>query len=158
MSDDEEHQKTDSGSSNTYPIQAGQLKKGSFVCIKEFPCKIVDTSTSKTGKHGHAKIHIVGVDIFTGKKYEENCPTSHNMEVPNITRIEYQLVDIDHDGFLSLMDSNGNSKNDVKLPEGEEGDNLKAALKQSQSDSSSVLVSILTAMGQEAVASFKVEK
>jgi len=80
------------------------------------------------------------------------------MEVPNITRIEYQLVDIDHDGFLSLMDSNGNSKNDVKLPEGEEGDNLKAALKQSQSDSSSVLVSILTAMGQEAVASFKVEK
>jgi hypothetical protein len=24
-------------------------------------------STSKTGKHGHAKVHMVALDIFTGK-------------------------------------------------------------------------------------------
>jgi translation elongation factor P/translation initiation factor 5A len=30
------------------------------------PCKIVEMSTSKTGKHGHAKVHMVALDIFTG--------------------------------------------------------------------------------------------
>ena len=31
------------------------------------PCKIVEMSTSKTGKHGHAKVHLVALDIFTGE-------------------------------------------------------------------------------------------
>src|SRR5882757_5454433 len=56
------------------------------------PCKIVDMSTSKTGKHGHAKVHLVAIDVFTGKKLEELCPSTHNMDVPNVRRQEYQLV------------------------------------------------------------------
>lgn len=28
-------------------------------------------STSKTGKHGHAKVHLIATDIFTSKKLEE---------------------------------------------------------------------------------------
>merc|ERR1712151_1128938 len=64
--------------------------------------------TSKTGKHGHAKAHIVALDIFTGKKYEDLCPTSHNLEVPFVKRTEYQLLTADPD--------NGEAKDDLNLP------------------------------------------
>merc|ERR1712098_870868 len=87
--------------------------------IKNRPCKIVDMSTSKTGKHGHAKVHLVAIDIFTGKKLEELCPSTHNMDVPNVTRKEYQLLDVSDDGFLSLMADAGETKDAVKVPDGE---------------------------------------
>jgi len=61
MADEEtgEYHKSEAGASMTVPMQCGSLKKGMHVCIKGRPCKIVDYSTSKTGKHGHAKANIV---------------------------------------------------------------------------------------------------
>lgn len=81
-------------------------------------------STSKTGKHGHAKVHLVAIDIFTGKKLEELCPSTHNMDVPNVSRTEFQFSHIEDD-FLHLIKSDGGEKNDVKVPEGEVGDKIR---------------------------------
>jgi translation initiation factor eIF-5A len=83
-------------------------------------------STSKTGKHGHAKVHMVGLDIFSGKKYEDICPSTHNMDVPFVKREDYQLTDISDDGYLSLMGDNGELREDLKLPEGELGAQLRS--------------------------------
>jgi translation initiation factor 5A len=115
-----------SGASETYPIQCSALRKNGHVVLKGRPCKIVDMSTSKTGKHGHAKVNMVGIDIFTGKKYEDISPSTHNMEVPNVLRSELPVLNID-DGFLSLMLPNGDTKDDVKVPEGDIGAEIQAA-------------------------------
>ncbi|KAJ3518670.1 hypothetical protein NMY22_g13560 [Coprinellus aureogranulatus] len=154
MSDDEQHNQTfesaGAGASLTFPMQCSALRKNGHVVIKGRPCKIVDMSTSKTGKHGHAKVHLVAIDIFTGKKLEDISPSTHNMDVPNVRRNEYQLVNID-DGFLNLMDNDGNSKDDVKVPEGDLGKEIEAAFE----DGKDLLVTIISAMGEEAAISYK---
>jgi len=137
--------------SKTIPAQASSIKKNGFAVLKGRPCKIVNTSTSKTGKHGHAKVHMVGIDIFNGKKYEDICPSTHNMEVPVITRAEFQLIDVGDDGFLSLLREDGDTKNDLKLPEGEIGEQIRAAFDEGKD----VLCAVQAAMGEEVVVSFK---
>jgi len=113
----EDFEVADAGSSHVYPQQAGELRKGSFVMIKGHPCKVIEISTSKTGKHGHAKAHIVALDIFTDKKYEDLCPTSHNVEVPFVKRTEYQVLSADSDsGVVSLLTESGETKDDLNLP------------------------------------------
>ncbi|KAH9028944.1 eukaryotic translation initiation factor 5A-2 [Lactarius hengduanensis] len=154
MSDDEQHNQTfeqvGAGASLTYPMQCSALRKNGHVVIKSRPCKIVDMSTSKTGKHGHAKVHLIAIDIFTGKKLEDICPSTHNMDVPNVSRNEYQLVNID-DGFLNLMNSDGVSKDDVKVPEGDLGSQISAGFDEGKD----LLVTIISAMNEEQAISFK---
>ncbi|PPR95274.1 hypothetical protein GOBAR_AA25397 [Gossypium barbadense] len=118
MSDEEHHfeSKADAGASKTFPQQAGTIRKNGYIVIKNRPCKVVEVSTSKTGKHGHAKCHFVGIDIFTGKKLEDIVPSSHNCDVPHVNRTDYQLIDISEDGFVSLLTESGDTKDDLRLP------------------------------------------
>ena len=153
MSDDEEQEFTSSSSqvgSDTFPVQCSALRKNGFVVIKGRPCKIVDMSTSKTGKHGHAKVNLTAIDIFTQRKYEDMSPSTHNMDVPHVARNEVQLLNIE-DGFLSLLLDSGDTKDDVKVPEGELGEKLTEEFAAGKT----LTVTILKAMGEEACISFK---
>jgi len=78
-------------------------------------------STAKTGKHGHAKCTFTGLDVFSGKKFEDVIPAHQNVDVPYVRRRDYTLLDIQDDGFVSLLDdSSGDTKDDLKLPDDNE--------------------------------------
>jgi len=158
MSDENfEFEQVAAGASLTFPMEAGALRKGGHCMLKGKPCKISEISISKTGKHGHAKAALTGVDIFTGKKYEDMCPTSHNMEVPNVVRKEFQLLDCDPDsGSMSVLLDNGDTKDDLNLPKDTEGDRETAEKIQAAFDEGkSLLMTVLCAMDQEKVVDFK---
>ena len=89
------------------PEKAGQIKKGHFAMLNGKPCIIREVSVSKTGKHGHAKCHFTGIDIFTKKKVEGLESSTHGMWKPIVSKQEYTLVDIDNDGYCTLMDDEG---------------------------------------------------
>uniref|UniRef100_A0A803MNK6 Eukaryotic translation initiation factor 5A n=1 Tax=Chenopodium quinoa TaxID=63459 RepID=A0A803MNK6_CHEQI len=144
---DEEHQfesKADSGASKTFPQQAGTIRKGGYINIKNRPCKVVEVSTSKTGKHGHAKCNFVGIDIFTGKKLEDI--------VPHVSRTDYQLLDITEDGFVSLLTDNGDTKDDLKLPTDEA---LHKQITEGFAEGKDMIVSVMSAMGEEQICGLK---
>ena len=150
---DETFENVDSGASLTVPVQAGQLRKGDYVCINDFPCKVADISTSKTGKHGHAKANITAIDVFTGKKYEEVSPTSHNLPQPIVKRLEYTLIDVAEDGHISVMDEAGNTRDDLCLPNDVE---VAEGVKNAFETADEVVVVVMAAMGKECVMGHKV--
>ena len=85
----------------------------------------------KTGRHedmGHVIAYIYGDDIFTDKKYEDSAPTTRDIDVPNVTRKDYQLVDIQGDGFMSLMLEDGSTREDLRLPTDEDSADVKNEL------------------------------
>lgn len=84
--------------------------------LKGFPCKVIEYSTAKPGKHGSSKATIVGIDIFTNKKYEDTAPTSATMQVPNVTKKEYAVADISGDHFVSRIMDDGTIDETLKLP------------------------------------------
>ncbi|XP_032887620.1 eukaryotic translation initiation factor 5A-2 [Amblyraja radiata] len=140
----------DAGASSTFPMQCSALRKNGYVVLRGRPCRIVEMSTSKTGKHGHAKVHMVGLDIFTSRKYEDICPSTHNVDVPTVKRNDYQLIGIT-DGYLSLMTDNGEVREDLKVAEGDLGKEIQNRYEAGDD----VMITVQHAMNLEAAVAVK---
>ncbi|TYK28318.1 eukaryotic translation initiation factor 5A-like [Cucumis melo var. makuwa] len=152
---DEEHHfesKADAEASKTYPQHAGTIWKNGYIVIKGRPCKVVEVSTSKTGKHGHAKCHFVGIFIFTAKKLEDIVPYLHNCDVPHVSRTDYQFIDISEDGFISLLTYSGSTKDDLRLPIDE---NLLSQIKDGFAEGKNLIVTVMSSMGEEKICTLK---
>jgi len=149
---DETFEAASSGASESFPMQCSALRKNGHVLIKGEPCKIVEMSTSKTGKHGHAKVHMVGIGIFDGKKHEDICPSTHNMNVPNVSRKEFQLVDIMDEGYLSIMLESGETRDDLKPDDEDMAKKIQEAWDKDEGD---IFVTVLSAMGKEKIIAVK---
>ena len=56
------------------------------------------------------------------------------------------------DDFLSLMDDSGDTREDLKCPDGEVGDEIRAAI----ADERDILCTVLSAIGEECVIATKI--
>ena len=117
MSDENEFETGDSGALNTELAEAGRMKPGSLIIMKEqFPCKVTAFSTAKPGKHGSAKAMITAKDVFTDKQYDETFGTGDMIPRPIVTKTEVTCICYDDDGVLQLMMPDGDIKEDLNLP------------------------------------------
>merc|ERR1711912_78880 len=117
MSDDEyAMNEGDAGASLTVSVEAGQIRKGGYIMIKGKACKVKDVSTSKTGKHGHAKCKFQAGCIFTGATCEELCPSSHTIDVPFVKKTDWMIQGLQDETYVLLMDDAGEMREDLQLP------------------------------------------
>jgi len=151
MSDDEGGHAVDT-KEGCRPQQASAFRKGHNIILKDKPCKVVEMSTSKTGKHGHAKVNFTGIDIFTGKKYKEIQGSTHPMLTYDSTKKDYGVMAVAEDGSLSLIDDEGETRDDMSLPEDEE---IASGIRSNfDAGEKEVFVSVLSALGTAQIMSF----
>ncbi|KAM0490318.1 hypothetical protein ACHAP8_011700 [Fusarium lateritium] len=147
MSDSEDHDhdfQRGAGQTGTYSALASTLTKNGHVVIHDRPCKIVELSNDQE------EVHLIGVDIFNGKKKEDSVKHDANVDVPHVSRTEYQFSHIDDD-LLHLITTDGGEKNDVPVPEGYVGD----IIREYEEYGTDSIITVLSAMGEEAAISVK---
>ena len=120
--------------------------------IKDRPCKVVSFSTAKTGKHGSAKAMVTGIDIFTANKYECTFSTGDNVDAPVVKRLEYSLINIDDEGYCTLLLDSGETKEDLQLPTDEWLKDVSERIRSIFEDGKKeCLVTVISAMDQEKI-------
>lgn len=71
--------------------------------VENEPCRIVDYSKSKPGKHGAAKARVVAIGVFDGVKRSFVKPVDSNVEVPLIEKRSGQVLAL-MPSAIQLMD------------------------------------------------------
>ncbi len=103
-------------------VEAGSLKKGSYFLNNDEPCRVVDSTHSKSGKHGHAKMRIVSIGLFSGKKYDTVHPVDERVESPGIDKRNAQVLTVMGDSVMA-MDLESHETFEISKPDDPELEN-----------------------------------
>lgn len=97
-------------------IEATDMRIGTFLMIDGVAHQVKKMDTSKTGKHGHAKVRFEAISAFTGKKKVQVIPGHDKFEVPMIDKRAAQVLSVSGT-VASLMDSESFENIDLEIPE-----------------------------------------
>lgn len=100
-------------------MSVGELRVNGYMIIDGEPCKIVDITKSKPGKHGAAKARIVAIGVFDGQKKQFVKPVDANAEVPIIDKRPGQVFAINPSG-IQIMDLETYEYLDAPFPSDED--------------------------------------
>ncbi|KAJ5347931.1 hypothetical protein MYU51_008031 [Penicillium brevicompactum] len=165
MSDNEEFEnnvaQTGEGQGTTYSVLVSALRKNGHVVIDGRPCRLLQVSTTTEGSD------LVGEDLFIDQEIEASLPSDARVDVPTVSRKDYELVPLPNlvskceyltntrvfysevnvevdEGMLNLLDNEGTPRNDIPVPNGDLGDQIKSDF----ADGKMLVVTILSAMDE----------
>ncbi len=87
-----------------HEAEVRELKVGRYMLVDDSPCKVMDITMSKPGKHGEAKARIVVIGVFDGQKRSIVYPVKHKVKVPIIEKKKAQVLS-KANNEIQLMDS-----------------------------------------------------
>ena len=97
-------------------VSVSTLSRGSYVVIDGAACRVSETSTSRPGKHGHAKMRITAIGLVDGKKRQIVMPGHDNIDVPIVDKRTAQVLSVNGD-MANVMDSESYESLDIKIPD-----------------------------------------
>ena len=100
------------------PVDVGSLKVGRYVIVDDEPCRIVDLTKSKPGKHGSTKARVVAIGVFDGAKRSFVKPVSAQVVVPIIEKRSGQVIAV-LPSAVQVMDLETYQVFDTPFPEDE---------------------------------------
>ena len=107
------------------PYDVGSLKRGGYVIIDGEPCRIVDITKSKPGKHGSKKARVVAIGVFNDVKRSFVKPVNAQVQVPMIDKRTGQVIAI-LPKTIQIMDME--TYNVFETPKPKKDDKLKLKL------------------------------
>jgi translation initiation factor 5A len=105
----------------TKSVSVGTLQKGNHIVIDGAACKIVDIKVSRPGKHGHAKVNLMAVDLLDDKKRNIVMPGHDHVEVPIIGKKNAQVLSVTGN-TANIMDMESYETFDLDIPEELQGE------------------------------------
>lgn len=86
---------------------------------------------------------------------ETILPSHHIAFVPIVTKYDYTLLDINEEGYCSLLSDTSDTREDIKLPLIPDG--LASEIRQAYNNGEQVIITLIRSMDYEQIVSFKSE-
>jgi len=101
---------------HTKPVSVASLQKGNYVVVDDVACRVVDTQTSRPGKHGHAKVRLTAVGLIDDKKRVIVMPGHDSINTPIVEKRNAQVLSI-QGKEAQVIDSETYETLDLTIPE-----------------------------------------
>ncbi|CAF3404524.1 unnamed protein product [Rotaria socialis] len=130
------------------------IQKSDFGLADGHLLQVIEVTYSKSGKTGHSRVYLIGIDIFADRRYEGVCLSKDVIKVSNVSKKAYLLVDIDKDGYVTLLNEDTcDTRSDIKLKQ--DSDIAQRLLGTFKEGNGQIKVTVLKALGEEKIMAFE---
>uniref|UniRef100_A0A7S2E6Q7 Translation initiation factor 5A-like N-terminal domain-containing protein n=1 Tax=Trieres chinensis TaxID=1514140 RepID=A0A7S2E6Q7_TRICV len=130
----------DDHSPSEHTVNGNDLRVGRFCLIGGHPCQVRTVRRSEPGKHGHAKLRLVGRGVFDNKRREAIYQAQRPVLVPSVETASDVLCVAVEDGLRQLDGGNDRFGLPPVLPYPQEDDSTEEVPKAGEHASVSVVV------------------